>query len=75
MESKSCFICCVLMLLVLSSTNVFAQEGRQGIAQPAMSEGSPKLIRAQRGVIKSALKGAAVGAAGGAVAHAVSKGK
>uniref|UniRef100_A0A914PTM8 Uncharacterized protein n=1 Tax=Panagrolaimus davidi TaxID=227884 RepID=A0A914PTM8_9BILA len=75
METKSCFICCVLMILVLSSTNVYAQEGHKGIAKPFISEGSPKLIRAERGVIKSALKGAAVGAAAGGVAHAISKGK
>uniref|UniRef100_A0AC34FCS3 Uncharacterized protein n=1 Tax=Panagrolaimus sp. ES5 TaxID=591445 RepID=A0AC34FCS3_9BILA len=75
METKSCFICCTLMLLVLSSTNVHANEdSRNGDAKFALSESSSQPIRAKRGFLKSALKGAAIGAAAGGIYHFVKKG-
>uniref|UniRef100_A0A914XWS9 Uncharacterized protein n=1 Tax=Panagrolaimus superbus TaxID=310955 RepID=A0A914XWS9_9BILA len=74
MESKGCFVCCVLMLLVLSSVDVYANEdSHHEAAKPSLSENPSHPLRAERGVIKSAMKGAAVGAAGGAVAHMVGK--
>uniref|UniRef100_A0A914YAG6 Glycine zipper 2TM domain-containing protein n=1 Tax=Panagrolaimus superbus TaxID=310955 RepID=A0A914YAG6_9BILA len=50
METKSCFICCVLMILVISAVN--AEETKLS---------GDHLIRAERGAISNALKGAAVG--------------
>uniref|UniRef100_A0AC35FGC9 Uncharacterized protein n=1 Tax=Panagrolaimus sp. PS1159 TaxID=55785 RepID=A0AC35FGC9_9BILA len=75
METKGCFICCVLMILVLSSTNVYANEdSHHDSAKPMMSDNpSSQPMRAERGIIKSAMKGAAVGAAAGGVAHMVGK--
>uniref|UniRef100_A0A914PAJ4 Glycine zipper 2TM domain-containing protein n=1 Tax=Panagrolaimus davidi TaxID=227884 RepID=A0A914PAJ4_9BILA len=51
MESKSCFICCVLMILVISSVN----------AQNDQAFPEATIIRAERGAISNALKGAVVG--------------
>uniref|UniRef100_A0AC34FY43 Glycine zipper 2TM domain-containing protein n=1 Tax=Panagrolaimus sp. ES5 TaxID=591445 RepID=A0AC34FY43_9BILA len=51
MESKSCFICCVLMILVISAANAEHEPKLSG----------DHLIRAERGAISNALKGALVG--------------
>ena len=60
-------ICCVLMILFVSST--FASDD-----EAMIDDGTLKFhgIRAERGVIKNALKGAAAGAAGGAIANKLS---
>uniref|UniRef100_A0AC34F153 Glycine zipper 2TM domain-containing protein n=1 Tax=Panagrolaimus sp. ES5 TaxID=591445 RepID=A0AC34F153_9BILA len=56
MESKGCFVCCVLMILVISA---FAADAEH--EPKAMNQEPHHLIRAERGAISNALKGAAVG--------------
>ena len=75
MESKGCFVCCVLMILVISAqaeSDVKAQIHHEAAlpSSTASDNVEPRVVlRSSRGVLGSAMKGAAVGALAGGAYH------